>query len=328
MKRILPILLILLLALSACSPAGQPTDSQAASRPETGAVSSDAAPVSSDAIPSSDGGQSAPTEAKPESSTQPGPTEPAAAFPQTLLDNEVCSISVVDAGMSDIWGFTAKLRCENKTEHSQLYLLTAAACRGWQLNTDFLLQVNAGESRESEFHVFPADLARCGLDEVDECRLHIQVQDYDDFSGGVMADEWLVFYPTGMSPEKITPAPARTPGADDALLVDDERVSFSICGVETETIYPFNLIVSYENKTDRDLAFSWLNVTVNGTDSNLWLSRVLPAGLKGCFLVYFDEGTLKGNGVESIKEVDLTLVIRDSATMEEYLNESFHYTAP
>ena len=319
MKRILPILLILALALTACSPSAQPGDTQTASQALTDTVPPASAPVQTEPTP---------VESTVPVSTKPDAPEPTPLFPQLLLDNDVCSVTVTDAGMSDIWGFTVKLRCENKTDHEQLYVLPTVACRGWQLNTDWLMTVEAGETKDSEFNVFPADLARCGLEQVDECRLHLEVQDYDSFSGEVFADEWLVFYPTGISPEKLSPAPARAPQPEDVVLLDDETVSFTICGVETDTIWPYNVIVSYENRTDKDLSFSWQYVNVNGTDANLWLTRLMPAGLKGSCLIYFDEETLKNNGVEAIEQVDGTLVILDSVTMEVYHSLNFSYTVP
>ena len=319
MKRILPILLILLFMLSACSAAAQPGESQAGSQAESQAESRQS--VASEPGPD-------PAATLPADSADPGAPEPVSAYPLQLLDNEVCTVTVLDAGISEIWGFTVKLRCVNKTQHAQLYVLPAVACRGWQLNTDWLMTLGAGESKESEFHVFPADLARCGLEQVDECRLHLEVQDYDSFSGEVLTDEWLVFYPTGMSPEAITPAPARTLDPTDAVLVDDERVSFTVCGVELDTLWPYNVVVSYENKTDKDLSFSWQDVTVNGTDANLWLTRVMPAGLKGSCLIYFDEETMKSNGVERVEQVNGTLVVRDPATMEVCFTQDFSYTVP
>ena len=323
MKHILPILLVLALLLTACASSAQPADTQSASQVPTEAPSPSSAPVRTDA-PAPESTVPASTR-REEPTTQPPTQTPAPLFPQTLLDNEFCSVTVMDAGMSEIWGFSVNLRCENKTDHAQLYTLPAAACRGWQLNTDWLATVNAGETKDSELHVFPADLARCGLEDVDECRLHLELQDYDSFSNEVLADEWLVFYPTGMSPEKIAPAPTRTPQAGDVVLLDDECVSFTLCGTEPDTIWPYHVIVSYENKTDRDFSFTLQDVTVNGIDANLWLDQVMPAGLKGCRPVYFDEETMKNNGVERVKQVDGTLVIRDSVTMETYFTQDFSY---
>lgn len=311
MKRILPILLILVLALSACSAAAQPGESQTASQHT---AASDRSPDPAETLPADSG--------------NPGAPEPPSAYPLQLLDNEVCTVTVLDAGISEIWGFTVKLRCVNKTQHAQLYVLPAASCRGWQLNADWMMTLDAGASKESEFNVFPADLARCGLEQVDECRLHLEVQDYDSFSGEVLSDEWLVFYPTGMSPEAITPAPARTLTPTDTVLLDNERVSFTLCGTETDTIWPYNVIASYENKSDKDLSFSWQDVTVNGTDANLWLTRGMPAGLKGACLIYFDEETMRSNGVERIEQLNGTLVVRDPVTMETYFTQEFSYTLP
>ncbi|MBR3077855.1 MAG: hypothetical protein IKH07_08025 [Oscillospiraceae bacterium] len=324
MKRILPILLILLLAFSACS-SSNPSSSDTAATAQTTAVQTDA--VQTDADQSS---TAQPSDVPVVSSTKPEqtePPEPVPVFPLKLMDTDSCALSVIDVGMDEIWGFTVKLSCENKSESTQLFSLDSASCRGWQLNTEWFTQVDAGETKESEFNVFPYYLDRCGLEQVDECRMHIRVLNDDSFSGELFADEELVFFPSGLNPEQVSPAPSRSAGTEDTVLLDNDQLRFSICGTETDSLMPYNLIVYYQNKTDEDLAFTWKDVTVNGTDANLWITKVLPAGLQGWTLIYFDENTMKNNGVTSIDTVDLTLVIKDPLTQEEFYSQSCSYQA-
>ena len=319
MKRMLPLLLILLLVFSACSSSKPAATGTATTEP--------ASPVQTTAVPES---SAQPTDAPLVSSTPPRQTEPSETtpvFPLKLMENDACALSVVDVGMDEIWGLQVKLSCENKSENTQLFTLLSASCRGWQLNADWFTQVNAGETKESEFNVFPYYLDLCGLDRVDECRMHIQVQDYDSFTGELFADETVVFSPTGLDHTQFSPAPARMPGAEDSVLLDNEQLRFSICGTETDSLQPYNLIVYYQNKTNGDLAVAWQDVRVNGTDANFWNTQVLPAGLQGWALVYFDEDTMKNNGVTAIETVDLTLAVMDPLTNEELSKQSFSYQA-
>lgn len=322
MKRILPLLLILLLALSACSDS-TPAVSGTAAATEPVASQTEAAPDTSTqavelpVVSSTPPAQTEPTE----------PTEPAALFPRKLLENDACVLSVTDVSMDEIRGFTVMLSCENKTDSAQLFTLVSASCRGWELNADWFAQVDAGQTVESAFNVFPGDLARCGLSQVDECRMQIQVQNYDSFTGELFADESVVFSPTGLDPAQLSPAPARTPGPEDSVLLDDERLTVSVCGGESDPSQPFMLVLYYQNKSGEDLAVSWQDVTVNGTDANFWLTKVLPAGLQGWTLICFDEQTLRNSGISSIDTVELTLAVKDPVTQEEFYSQSCSYQA-
>ena len=304
MKRLLSLLLTLLLVLavfSACS----------------GSKTGETAPV----------GTSAP-QTEPASS-EPGEPEPSAAepfSPVTLLDNDVCAFTVTAVETDEIWGFQVKLRCENRTDASQMFMAPAVSCRGWVISTDWVQMVSAGETRESEFNVFPSALARCGLEQVDECRIHLVVRNPDSYLSEPFADEELVFYPTGLTAEEIAPAGDPPVLQDAAVNVGEEGLyRFYICGSETDTIWPYNLIVCLENDSDRDLTFIWRDVSVSGVGVDLWFNIDVPAGLRTCFLTYFDEDTMAANNIAAIEQVDLTLLVKEKDTNNTLATEEIHY---
>ena len=289
MKRLLPILLTLLL-LTAC--AKDPADTRQTS----------AAP-----------------------NTQQTATEATAAPETSLLDNDACAVAVTNVTMDDVWGLQVELRCENKTDVTQFYTLSSCACQGWLLNADFLLQLNAHETMQSKFNVFPTDLARCGITEVSACELHLLVKNFDDLGKDPFADETVVLQTPALSVPPVSPAPVTVQQDALPLAAEADQCAMSICGCETDTLFPYNLVVYLENSSSRDLTFSWSEVCVNGSPVDLWFVRTVPAGLRSVIPVYFDEDAMKELNIKTFETVDLVQTVIAADTFETVSTETVHY---
>jgi hypothetical protein len=245
-----------------------------------------------------------------------------------LLDSETCAFTVTNITVDDIWGYTFSVRCENRSDASQLFKIEDAACRGWLFSPDLTVSVGAGGTKESQFNVWPKELTRCGLESLDELRIHLTVKDIANYSLEPFADEVLTVYPTGMTAADVTPAPAREAGATDALITDNDDFTFIVCGRDEDNIWTYNLVLFIENKTERDLTFSWKDVAVNGAPTDaLWFYYTVPAGLRACFPIYFDEDSMKAAGVEAIETVDFNLTVTPSDSFSALYSEAHSYSA-
>lgn len=300
MKRLIPFVLAMLLLLSACGGGGD-------------------APTAKPADPETVRTEAPTTEA-------PATEPPFQEIP--LLDAETCALTVTNITLDDVWGYTFYLRCENRSESTQLFSVPDASCRGWLLSPDVTVSVGPGETKESQFNIWLSSLERCGLEALDELRLHLIVRDMNNYSGDPFAEEVLVLYPTGKTAEEITPAPAREAGEKDVSIADNDDFAFTICGRDEDNIWTYNLVLCVENKTEQDLTFSWKDVSVNGSPTDaLWFYYTIPAGLRACFPIYFDEDTMKAAGVESIETVDFTLVVTPATSFTALYREAHSYSA-
>lgn len=295
--KLLPLLLAVLMLLSACS--GEPAASTAASTaaPETRAES-----------------------------TAPQETEAPAFQPVTLLDTESCAFTVTDITVDDVWGYTFQVRCENRTEHSLFFQIPTASCRGWLLTADCSLIVGAGETADSDFNIWPSDLARCEMETLDELRFRLSVTDPDNYSAGPVAETDCVLYPTGLTEQELGPSPVHREWEHEAVCADTEDFLFAVCGQDADNIWTYNLTLYIENKSQQDLTFSWKDVEVNGQEADPWFYYTVPAGLKACFNLYFNEDEMKAKEIESLDFVGFTLVVTPADSFQELYREVFGYT--
>ena len=295
--RLLPLLLALLTLLSACS--GEPAASTAASTtaPETQAES-----------------------------TAPAETEAPAFQPLHLLDREDCAFTVTDITVDEVWGYTFHVRCENRTEGSRFFQIPTASCRGWLLSADCSLIVGAGQTADSDFNIWPSDLARCGMESLDELRFRLSVTDPDNYGAGPIVSEDYVIYPTGLTEQELGPSPVHQPWESETRFADTEQFLFAICGQDPDNIWTYNLTLYIENKAEQDLTFSWKDVEVNGQEADPWFYYTVPAGLKACFNLYFSDEDMQAKGIEALEDVSFTLVVTPADSFQELYRETYRYT--
>ena len=299
--RLISLLLILLLALSACSGGGTTPAETKAPEPK-------------------------PTETTAPETEAPVTTEAPAFEPIVLLDSESCAFTVTDITVDDVWGYTFHVRCENRGETTQLFRIPSASCRGWLLNADCSLMVDAGETKDSDFNIWPSDLARCEMETLDELRFRLTVTDPNNYSAEPIADENCVIFPTGLSEQEIGPSPMHRQRDKELTLADTDDFLFAVCGRDEDNIWTYNLTLYIENKSDQDLTFSWKDVTVNGVETDPWFYYTIPAGLKACFNLFFNEDDMKAKEIEALELVDFTLVVTPVDSFQELYREVFRYT--
>lgn len=121
--------------------------------------------------------------------------------------------------------------------------------------------------------------------------------------------------------EAPTASPTEAP-ADYTLsgltLVDNETCAFTVTGTEFNEHLGLQLQVLCENKSDRPLMFSWNNVSVCGFMYDPMWAEEVAAGKKVNTTIDIDTYALEQIGVESVDQLDFTLVVQDS---EEFMNE-------
>lgn len=127
--------------------------------------------------------------------------------------------------------------------------------------------------------------------------------------------------PTAAVTEDFTEAPTQPPVTqtemDEAVLIDNEQVTFAVTKVENNSHMGMQLQVQCVNKTDRALLFSWDMVSVCGFMYDpLWAEEV-AANKTANSTVYLDTYELEQMGVETVDEISFTLRISDSENWME-----------
>jgi hypothetical protein len=98
----------------------------------------------------------------------------------------------------------------------------------------------------------------------------------------------------------------------DAVIVDDENVTFTITRIEDGGLWGFAIKVYCENKTDIDLMFSWDNVSVNGYMIDPFWASEIAAGRKSNTEISFSDSALERCNISSVDEIVFTLNAYDT----------------
>lgn len=306
MKRIFTLLLscALLLTLAACggSKAPAPTDSH---------TSTTVAP---------------PAESLPEAPTQS--TEPQASMAETILvDNEQVTFAVVSAQENAHTGMQLKARCVNKTDRTLLFSWDMVSVCGYMYDPLWAQEVSGGKTAESTVYLDTVELERMGVAAVEEITFTLRVVDSENWMDEPLVDAPFTVYPTGLDPDTAQ-LPEHPDTAGQVVIADNGALRFVVERADRENNAGYILHVYMENKTDRNLMFSWDMVSVNGHSIDPFWAVSVASGKKACSRITFYKSDLDDNGIDTVSEVSFTLSVcdYDDWTADYLLNESFTYT--
>ena len=316
-------ILCLLFSLTACSDPSAPAKPTKPAKPAAESGNAASGPANPARPDDSQTVESDPEASLPADSQAPEtkPDEPGKVFePVVLIDNEVCTVRALSAEHEEVWGLQVKLSCENKSETNLLFSLDQCTINGYFVEPGWIQQVNAGETRESEFNIFESEMERCGFERVDELRFRLLAKDMDHYGVTPLAEEQISLYPTGKTPDQIVIRPRELQDTDHPVTADD-RFSFVITGVDPEGFWGHTLYLYLENNTDQPLAFTWKDVEVNGAPVEPNWVYELPAGMYGYTFLSISREELAAAEVANPNDYNFLLNVYDAKTYEDLFAE-------
>lgn len=124
----------------------------------------------------------------------------------------------------------------------------------------------------------------------------------------------------GVQPEETTD-PVRQPqthATTEALpkfrattLVDNRDCLFRIEAIEEDGAGGYTLQAHLENRTDKNLMFSWNEVSVNGYMCDPFWATTVTAGMKAKEQIVFSEAELARSGIRDVTHMEFTLSVYD-----------------
>lgn len=262
----------------------------------------------------------APTEAvtPPTTSTQPtvapteAPTEPpvvrSAMGETVLIDNEKITFTVVGVKDSEHAGLQLQVRCVNKTDRALLFSWDKVSVCGYMYDPFWVAEVSAGKTANSTIELDTFRLEQMGVDFVDEISFTLKIVDSENFMETPIVQQAFTIYPTGLNAETVQ-LPQRKPTEGQVVVADNENVRFVIEKADAVNASEYVLSVYAENKTDRDLIFSWDMVSVNGYMIDPFWAASVTAGKKICSEITFYRSDLDSNAIEDVKNIEFTLLV-------------------
>lgn len=103
----------------------------------------------------------------------------------------------------------------------------------------------------------------------------------------------------------------KEPEFQEEILVDNENCTFKITDIESDGDWGYTLKVYLENKTDKNLMFSWDDVSVNGFMCDPFWATSVQAGKKANSEISFSETDFEENGIENVENIEFKLSVYD-----------------
>ena len=207
----------LMLSLAACGKA----DSSAAAMPESESIESNS-PASSAASAASDT-ESNESDIQFDESFQP----------QTIADNDTCTIILQNVGYDDSYGYYWTVDFQNKTDDKTLCAITSSSSlNGIPADTSWFPEIGPGVKTTEVVSWDKAGLEIYGVkpQDIDTVKLHIDVYDeaeWDVSNRDDPVDDDFVIYPKG---EENATEPKHEIQPTDIVLFDNNACSMVICG--------------------------------------------------------------------------------------------------
>lgn len=293
MKRIFTLLLciLLLLSLAAC---GGSEDERA---PAADTVPIATTPATEGTLPTQ-----APTEA---------PTEPR-VIPENLVlvDNDDVSFTVLKVENNAHMGMQLQVECVNKTDRTLMFSWDMVSVCGYMYDPFWAEEVAAGKTAISTVDLDTYALGKMGIDSVDEVTFTLRIYDSENWMDEPLVAEVFTVYPTGLSAETFT-VPPQVFSENHVVIAENENVRFIIEGVSDEGEAGYRIHVYLENKTDRNLLYSWDLVSVNGKMVDPYWGASVGAGKRACTDITFLRSDLDQSGITDVSSIEFTLTVSD-----------------
>lgn len=106
--------------------------------------------------------------------------------------------------------------------------------------------------------------------------------------------------------------PAAALDFEELVIVDDENCTFKVTGIDPNGYWGYTIKVFLENKTDKELMFSWDNVSLNGFMCDPFWACSVTAGMKANEEISFYEEDLELNGIQTVTDISFDLTVYDS----------------
>ncbi len=244
------------------------------------------------------------------------------AFEETVVvDNDECKVVITELDPDNLWGLTLKAQLENKSaDKTYMFSVSSAAVNGVQCDPFFASEVAAGKKSNDSISFSDSALKENGVGEFTDIELTFRVYDSNDWTADEAAEETVHIYPYGK--DKAT-AFVREAQASDNVIIDNEYVTVTVIGYETDDIWGYGVNLFLQNKTDATVMFSADEVSVNGFMADPFFAKSVSGGKCAFGSITWSDTTLEENGITEVEEIEMLFKAYDyeNLTGDDFANQ-------
>ncbi|MBR3058296.1 MAG: hypothetical protein IKG93_10070 [Clostridiales bacterium] len=247
---------------------------------------------------------------------------------EVIVSNEQCTVTLVSGKDKKSGGAEFKFLLENKTSSKTLmFSIDDVAINGWMITALFAQEVSAEKKANETLSFNKSNFEDAGITSVDKLEFKLRIYDSNDWSAESVVDETFVVYPTGLSESQIS-IPDRWKGSNEKVIVDNDEVTFIVLGTYTDSIWGYSVAVYLENKTDKNLMFTWDESSINGFMVDAYWATTVSPGNRKIDSVQFSNSKIEENGIKEVNDIEFKLRIYDSDnwSADDVVKETFKYS--
>ena len=279
-------------------------------------------PAPTDSAPSA-----APTQSVTEAPTQP-PVTQTGMEKTVLVDDDNVTFAITQVESNTHMGMQLQVQCVNKTDRVLMFSWDMVSVCGFMYDPFWAEEVAAGKTANSTVYLDTYELEQMGVESVDEITFTLRITDSENWMEQPLVEDVCTVYPTGLTAETLQ-LPDRAPTDGQVVIADNENLRFVIEWADDGSASTYPVYVYMENRTDRNLMFSWDMVSVDGFMVDPFWAVCVSAGKKACSEVTFYRSELERNGIDNVSQIEFTLMVSDYDDWEaDYLLEETYTYNP
>lgn len=238
--------------------------------------------------------------------------------PFTAVDNDECSIRIMSLENDSFYGYCVNVQLENKSESkTYMFSLANASIDGVDCTATLAQEVAPGKLANDKIYFLDSELTENGLVDYTDLELTFRVYDTDDWLADDAAKETVHVYPYG---EANASRFVREAGEADFVILDNEYVTAIVTGYEQDSLFGYTVKLFLVNKTDTVVMFSVEDASVNGLMLDPFYAKSVSAGKCAFSEMNWFDSKFEENGIETVENIEFTF---RAYNYEDWLADDF-----
>ena len=226
-----------------------------------------------------------------------------------LIDNDECLVKVKGVDEDAALGFSVVLYLENKSkDKTYMFSVDNASVNGVDSDPLFAVELPPESKSNESFAFMDSSLEENGITKYTDIKIDFSVSDSDDWLAEPVAQKTVHLYPYGKENAQKFEREALD---SDIVIVDNDIASVVATGFEEDEIFGYTAKLYLVNKTDKELMFTFEDVTVNGYKADPHFARSVTPATTAFASVYWSEEAFEENGIKDVEKIKFLLKAYD-----------------
>ena len=228
---------------------------------------------------------------------------------QVLLDQEGLKITAKEYVEDTIWGEGIKLLVENNTQKNLGVNCKAVIVNNYMITDLFSASIAAGKKSNETLYMTSNQLEAAGIENIGQVEMYFHVYDSDSYDTIFDAD--VVTLKTSAFEDMDV-----TAEVSGTVLYEANGIKVMGKYVDEDSVWGAAVLLYLENNTDKNVAVSCENMSINGFMVTPLFHSDVYSGKKAVDDITILSSDLEENSITKIEEIEVSFRIYNSDTYD------------